>query len=82
MLIEHGLDPNERHSDGYAPMHRALWGQEQRHTDTVRGFLEAGVSPRQQAGKFEPVEITQRIETKRVLHEYLHPEPAYAKDEV
>jgi hypothetical protein len=30
------------HVDGFIPMHRACWGDEQRHTDTVRVFLEAG----------------------------------------
>ena len=29
--------------DGFTPIHRACWGGEKRHTDTVRAFLEAGV---------------------------------------
>ena len=42
-LIAHGLDPREKHADGYEPIFRACWGKEQRHTDTVRVFIEAGV---------------------------------------
>ena len=44
LLLDHGLDPTARHRDGYSPFHRAAWGTEQRHTDTVRVFLEHGVS--------------------------------------
>jgi ankyrin repeat protein len=31
------------HSDGYAPLHRACWGTEQRHIDTVQVLLDLGV---------------------------------------
>ena len=52
LLIAHGLDPLDRHEDGFIPLHRACWGREQRHTDTVRVFLEAGgVSPSTKAAK-------------------------------
>lgn len=43
ILKEHGLDPLEYHKDGYIGMHRACWGGEKRHTDTVEAFLKAGV---------------------------------------
>jgi len=34
------LDPiNDVHKDGFYPIHRACWGREQRHTDTVAVFL-------------------------------------------
>ena len=36
------LDPNDYHGDGYTPLHRACWGQEQRHVDTVRVLITAG----------------------------------------
>jgi ankyrin repeat protein len=45
MLISHGLDPRDKHSDGYEPIQRACWGQEARHTETVRMFLDNGVWP-------------------------------------
>jgi ankyrin repeat protein len=48
LLPRRGLvDPLMRqHPDGYYPMHRSCWGREQRHTDTVRVFLDkGGVSP-------------------------------------
>ena len=41
--VEYGLDPLDRHADGWSGIHRACWGSEQRHTDTVEAFLEAGV---------------------------------------
>jgi hypothetical protein len=28
--------------DGYTPIHRACWGRQQRHTDTVKALLEDG----------------------------------------
>ncbi|CAK4081767.1 unnamed protein product [Aphanomyces euteiches] len=43
ILIDRGLDPLDQHADGYSPIHRASWGSGQRHTDTIRVFLEAGV---------------------------------------
>ena len=34
------LDPmTDVHADGFSPIHRACWGREQRHTDTVAVFL-------------------------------------------
>ena len=38
MLINHGLDKSDRHSDGYTPMLRACWGREMRHTETGKSF--------------------------------------------
>jgi ankyrin repeat protein len=32
-----------QHRDGFFPIHRACWGREERHADTVAAFLEAGV---------------------------------------
>ena len=37
-----GVDANEYHSDGSTAFHRACWGREQRHTDTVKVFIEVG----------------------------------------
>ena len=42
LLLKDPRVPNEAHRDGFFPVHRACWGPEQRHTDTVRAFLEAG----------------------------------------
>ena len=46
LLINHGVPINDEHTDGYRPIHRACWGQEERHTDTVRVFLEGGAKLR------------------------------------
>lgn len=38
------IDPSHIHSDGFSPLHRACWGNEPRHTETVKVFVEeAGV---------------------------------------
>jgi len=37
------IDPNDRHSDGYVPLHRACRGNEERHTLTVAALVKAGV---------------------------------------
>ncbi len=72
--MAHGLDPNDVHSDGFTPFHRALWGAQGRHTDTVRAFLKSGlVDPNKPGGKNEkqhPLEITTNKETRKVLIEY------------
>ena len=36
------INPNQIHNDGFYPMHRACWGLEKRHTDTVAAFIESG----------------------------------------
>lgn len=33
---------NAPHEDGYAPLHRACWGRQKRHTETVEYLLEIG----------------------------------------
>jgi ankyrin repeat protein len=46
ILNERGVDViRDFHSDGYAPLHRSCWGNEQRHADTVQYLLEIGVDP-------------------------------------
>lgn len=43
------IDLMHQHADGYYPFHRACWGREQRHTDTVQAFLDLGIPPNLQA---------------------------------
>lgn len=45
LLITAGINVNDDfHADGYAPLHRACWGAEGRHAETVRVLRdEAGV---------------------------------------
>ena len=45
LVLEHYSDrfPTTPHKDGYHPIHRACWGREDRHAQTVRAFLNAGV---------------------------------------
>jgi len=42
LLIKAGLNPSDQHSDGWTPIHRACWGRENRHTETVKVFLNEG----------------------------------------
>ena len=42
ILLNHGLDVNDKHTDGEGPVQRAIWGREKRHIDTARIMLEAG----------------------------------------
>lgn len=46
VLIDHGVPVNDIHSDGFNPIMRACWGNEERHTDTVRVMLENGATLR------------------------------------
>jgi ankyrin repeat protein len=45
MLIDHGLNPSDRHEDGFTPIHRACWGSTQNHAKTFEIFVLNGVSP-------------------------------------
>ena len=36
------INPSDRHADGYTPIHRACWGRESRHTETIKTFIEVG----------------------------------------
>ena len=42
-LIQAQLNPSHMHEDGFRPIHRACWGKEPRHTDTVGVLIEGGV---------------------------------------
>ena len=53
-------------------MHRACWGDEERHTQTVKAFLDAGVDPEQptKAGQSvppKPYMLTHNKATKDLL---------------
>ena len=46
LLLDFGMDVHTSHTDGFYPLHRACWGNEERHTETVRVLLEdADVDP-------------------------------------
>ena len=45
LLYAKGIDiGSDMHEDGYLPLHRACWGREPRHAETVRAFHELGVN--------------------------------------
>lgn len=76
MLIQQaGLNPSDAHAgDGHTPIHRACWGREQRHADTVQVLLEiGGVSPFEPSrdnGKV-PLDMTRNPATIQVLQEWI-----------
>jgi len=66
------IDPNEFHKDGFAPIHRACWGQESRHTDTARVFVELGGVPWNVKSKKGTIcrDITNNPATRNLMIEY------------
>ena len=42
---------SDMHEDGHTGFHRACWGNEQRHTQTVKKFVELGVNPNEPNSK-------------------------------
>tara|TARA_B100000524_G_scaffold207240_1_gene108372 strand:- start:26 stop:454 length:429 start_codon:yes stop_codon:yes gene_type:complete len=72
VLIEHGLNPSDRHADGFTPIHRACWGGSQRHAETVRVLLEAGVSHEEKSSNGDtPMEMTKNPHTLQVIQTHL-----------
>jgi Ankyrin repeat len=59
-----------RHRDGFLPFHRACWGREQRHTDTVQYLLEIGMDVNAPASGKTCWEMSPNEATKRVLREH------------
>ncbi|GAX19259.1 hypothetical protein FisN_4Lh156 [Fistulifera solaris] len=42
LLIHAGINvKDDFHTDGYAPLHRACWGRERRHAETIRVLRDA-----------------------------------------
>lgn len=67
-LIDHGVDASIQHRDGFMPIHRACWGQEKRHTDTVRVLLENGVPRDQKAANGEtPIIAAKKMGNKKTV---------------
>jgi ankyrin repeat protein len=65
------LNPLVKHADGYYPMHRACWGPQPRHTETVKVFLEHGVDPKLAAENGQIcADMTRNEATKALLEEY------------
>jgi len=58
------------HKDGYKPLHRACWGREQRHADTVQVLLEIGAPPDLIGNGRTCAEMTSNPATLQVLSKY------------
>jgi ankyrin repeat protein len=72
VLFDHQINiKDDFHSDGYAPIHRACWGREQRHTDTVRLLGALGVDlrlpGRKNGGTVVCADMTTNPATQRLL---------------
>ena len=71
ILKKFGVDLNHVHADGYQGIHRACWGREQRHTDTVKAFIGAGVrwdEPTKDGRT--PLQLTSNPGTQALLKSY------------
>lgn len=44
LLHAHGINIDVAHSDGNRPIQRACWGNDKRHADTVKTFVELGAA--------------------------------------
>jgi len=69
LLLAEGLNPSDRHKDGYTPLHRTCWGKDPRHTEAARVLIEeAHVSPNElgQDGK-APLSMTKNKLTEELL---------------
>ena len=65
------LDPEDKHSDGFQPLHRACWGQEPRHAETVAVLVEEGGVPWDSRAKGKTcMEITHNAKTKAWLKKW------------
>lgn len=72
MLINHGIPVSQPHKDGYLPFHRACWGKDSRHTETVKVFLDAGVAVNVPAENGKTcLDMTQNKATKKLLKKYM-----------
>lgn len=84
ILLEHGLPcTTDKHADGFTPLHRACWGREARHTETVRALLKAGAPPDQEGpdGR-SPLEMaSNNIGTQKLLRHRLSKQGKFATDE-
>ena len=69
---ERDIDMKELHSDGFSPLHRACWGQEPRHTETVKVFLELAGVPWDLRSKKGTTcyDVTNNPATKKLLKQW------------
>ena len=81
-MLKYKLDPNDRHSDGYTPLHRACWGREARHSKFVKLLLKNGIDPDQKADNGKTCsDMTTNAETKKVIEKFKKKKEAAAKGE-
>jgi len=70
ILYDHGLGLRDMHKDGNEPIHRACWGKEGRHTETVKFFLEHGVPVDEIF--YKCMERSENEDTKRMLVDWMN----------
>ena len=74
LLHESGVDVTVFHEeDGYAPFHRACWGDEARHADTVEYLLQEGLAVVHMTGMNDArtcMAMTSNPATIQVLQKY------------
>ena len=72
ILRDHKVDIFAKSAkDGFTPFHRACWGREERHTETIRYLLDAGVDINLKGGSEQRTcfQMTPNQKTKALLIE-------------
>jgi ankyrin repeat protein len=72
-LKDHGVDIFAASTkDGFTPFHRACWGREDRHTETIRYMIEQGVDVNAKGGPDQRTcfEMTPNRKTRALLIEH------------
>lgn len=63
----------DRHKDdGFTPLHRACWGSQPRHTETVKVLLELGADPDDEMCMKRPVSSSTNGEQQQYYEECRH----------
>jgi hypothetical protein len=65
------MDPMETHDDGFPPIFKASWGETKYHAETVRVFLNNGVSPHILAHGMNLLEVNDHPIIRDVVLEFL-----------
>jgi len=68
LLMKRGIPGGmSQHKDGYFPIHRACWGMEEKHTLSVKAFLDFGVPVDWQGKGKSCFDVTKNEGTKELI---------------
>lgn len=67
VLADAGVPVDSIHNDGFTPVMRACWGNEKRHTDTVRVLAELGADIWKRNNGQDCLSMTKNKRTKKLI---------------